>query len=130
MTLSTPERAQDGGDADADLLEAELSALAGNDEVAGRDQREAEAEGVTVDPAMIGFQTASPLSREVRLGTSRNVPARESALRPRRPAPTLKALPAPVTMGSSSSRKRSQAPFRSSRSSWLVALRTSGRGWS
>ena len=82
--------------------------------------------------AMVGFQISIPLSKELMVGISQNVPGHVPAAPPPplRSAPAQKARPAPVTMAthaSCSSRKRSHAALRSARSSPLIALSASGR---
>ena len=81
---------------------------------------------------MTGLKISHPLSNELIVGFSQNVPANS----PTEPAPSLRsppaqnALPAPVTMAthaSSSSRKRVNAALRSRRISPLTAFSDSGR---
>jgi hypothetical protein len=73
-----------------------------------------------------------PLSKELIVGFSQNVPAKV----PTEPSPSLRSPPAQNTLplavripthASSSSRNRSQAAFSSWRSAPLIALRASGR---
>jgi hypothetical protein len=82
--------------------------------------------------AMTGLKISQPLSNELIVGFSQNVPGKSPAEPPpsRRSAPAQKALPAPVTIAihaSSSSRNRLNASFRSRRISPLIAFNASGR---
>ena len=81
---------------------------------------------------MTGLKISHPLSKELSVGFSQNVPA-NSPVEPapsRRSAPAQNDRPAPVTMAthaSSSSRNREKASLRSRRISPLMALSASGR---
>ena len=81
---------------------------------------------------MTGLKISQPLSNELMVGFSQNVPANSPVAPPpsRRSAPAQNAFPAPVTMAthaSSSSRKRVKASFNPRRISPLMALSASGR---
>ena len=82
--------------------------------------------------AITGLKISQPLSKELTVGFSQNVPA-NSPVDPRpalRSPPAQKARPAPVTMAtqaSSSSRNRENASLSSRRIVASMALRASGR---
>ena len=82
--------------------------------------------------AIVGLNSSIPLSNELIVGFSQKVPPNV----PTEPSPSLRSPPAQNTLpfavripthASSSSRKRSQAAFKSRRSAPLIALRASGR---
>jgi hypothetical protein len=79
-----------------------------------------------------GLKISHPLSKELTVGRSQNVPAKSPAAPATlwMSAPTQKARPAPVTMAtqaSSSSRKRAKARFRPARTAESMAFSASGR---
>src|SRR5258706_11888955 len=81
---------------------------------------------------MTGLKISQPLSNELMVGFSQNVPGKSPAdpAPSRRSAPAQNALPAPVTIAthaSSSSRNRLNASLRSRRISPLIAFNASGR---
>ena len=81
---------------------------------------------------MVGLNSSKPDSKELMVGFSQNVPSNTPTdpSPSRMSAPAQKARPAPVMMATQASlspRNRSQAAFRSWRSSPLMALSDLGR---